>query len=405
MIPLVRSWIAYAALPAAGIITAPILAHALGPEGRGHLAGILQPMTLASAIAAIGVPSAVTYFIGRNFSPRQTTRLGIRISFVTTVLVGLFLIFYSGRVSHQMNVDRISMLLIWTAFLPSALISIWRARLQGFRNYVTLDLERFLGAAFRVLIIIVLWLIGTRSVVVFAAAYMVAGLAASVVLVRPSILIKLPSETEPLQLTAKRFVNYSLLSSFGTIAAAMSARLDQAIMPVVVSSTELGFYSVAVTVSEISSFITTVVARNVLADASAGISAGAITRSVLIGGLAQTALIGGILLFLPEIVLFAFGRDFLPTVSVTRVLLISSFIGYWATIASAYLAGLGRPGFGSLGQAAAAVMTALLFWIEWRNLNATVVGWISVWSQVAALVILVSLTVAIQINRRGNLTT
>jgi len=80
-----------------------------------------------------------------------------------------------------------------------------------------------------------------------------------------------------------------------------------------------------------------------------------------------------------------FGGDFAPALALIRILLLGTFIGYWANVVAAYLGGLGRPGYNSLGQAAAAFTTIILFWAAWQRMDAATAAWISVWSQAAAL--------------------
>lgn len=389
-LPLMRSLIAYAAMPAAGIITAPILAHALGATGRGQLAGILQPMTLAASLAALGVPSAVTYFIGRQQPADRVIRLAVKIALIMTLLVGTGLFFYSAKVAEQLGTNRVFMLVIWAAFLPSALIAIRRGHIQGLRRYSALDLERVLASGLRVAAIVALWIIGINSVMAFAATYMVTGLGASLVLRLPRG-ANTPaargnrSSTASEEFTGRSFLSYATLSAFGTIAAAMSARLDQAIMPAIVTANDLGYYSVAVTVAEVPGIITAVLTRNVLADVAGGVRRQAVIRSILLGGLAQVALTAALLLVLPHLVPIVFGDDFLPAVELMRILLLATFIGYWATVAATYLGGLGMPGYNSLGQAAAAVTTIILFWFAWHGMDAVTAAWISVWSQAASL--------------------
>lgn len=401
-LPLMRSLVAYAAMPAAGIITAPILAHALGATGRGQLAGILQPMTLAASVAALGVPSAVTYFIGRQQSADKVIRLAVKIALIMTFLVGVALFFYSAKIAEQLNTNRVLMLIIWTAFLPSALIAIRRGHIQGLRRYGALDLERMLGSGFRVGAIVLLWIIGVKSVIAFAAIYMIAGLCASAVLKLPSSKDAAQSSDAVPVFTGKSFLSYAMLSSFGTIAAAMSARLDQAIMPAIVTANDLGYYSVAVTVAEVPAIITTVLTRNVLAEVAGGIHKQVVIRSILLGGLAQTALTIAILVALPYLVPLAFGRDFAPAVELIRILLLGTFISYWANVAAAYLGGLGMPGYNSLGQAAAAVTTILLFWASWHAMDAVTAAWISVWSQVAALATAIVLLIRLRMQHHGS---
>lgn len=400
-LPLMRSLFAYAAMPAAGIITAPLLAHALGATGRGQLAGILQPMTLAGSVAALGVPSAVTYFIGRQYPAEKVIRLAAIMALVMTFFVGAALFFYSATIAEQLNTNRVFMLMIWAAFLPSALIAIRRGHIQGMRRYGALDLERMLASAFRVGAIVLLWLIGVKSVIAFAAIYMIAGLGASAVLRLPrggdaSYALTRQSSSAAPEFTGASFLSYAMLSAFGTIAAAMSARLDQAIMPAIVVANDLGYYSVAVTVAEVPAIITAVLTRNVLAEVAGGIHREAVIRSILLGGLAQVALTIPILVTLPYLVPIVFGTDFAPAVKLIRILLLGTFIAYWANIAATYLGGLGMPGYNSLGQAAAALTTILLFWAAWHSMDAMTAAWISVWSQAAALATAIALVIRLR---------
>lgn len=403
-IPLMRSLIAYAAMPAAGIVTAPILAHALGATGRGQLAGILQPMTLAAAVAALGVPSAVTYFIGRQYPPGKVIRLAVIVALIMTFLVGSSLFLYSARVAEQLDTNRIFLLLIWAAFLPSALIAIRRGHIQGLRRYGALDLERMLASGFRVGAIVLLWIIGVKSVIAFATVYMIAGLGASAVLRLPrnpdaSNTLRRGSGNIIPEFTGVSFFSYAILSAFGAIAATVSARLDQAIMPAIVATNDLGYYSVAVTVAEVPGIITAVLTRNVLAEVAGGIHTKSVLRLILLGGIAQIALTIAILASLPYAVPIVFGGDFAPAVALIRILLLGTFIGYWANVAAAYLGGLGRPGYNSLGQAAAAFTTILLFWAAWQRMDAGTAAWISVWSQTAALA--TAFVLVIRLRARG----
>ncbi|MGF7160100.1 O-antigen/teichoic acid export membrane protein [Rhodoligotrophos appendicifer] len=381
-LPLARSWAAYAVLPAAGLITAPILAHALGPEGRGQLAGMLQPLVLASAIAALGVPSAVTFFIGRGVQAGRVSEIAVRISALLTLFVAVGLFFYSYTVAQQIGVDRNLMLLVWLAFLPSAFISISRARLQGIRRYGVLDLERVLASVLRVGLIAILWAGAVSNVFIYSAVYMASGLiASSVLLFSTQVRAKSVAHSREVELPASEMARYALFASFGTVATAVSARLDQAIMPAAVSPIELGYFSVAVAVAEVANIITTVAIRNVLAEVSSKVSLRSILRSVLIGGACQFVLILIILSIIPLAVPILFGSDFSPASDLIRVLLIGSFVAYWSNVTFAFLSGLGRPGLSSIGPASGVASTIFLFWFFWNDLTANIAAWISVVSQ------------------------
>lgn len=59
-------------VPAVGLVTAPILAHALSLQGRGQLAAAVAPAGLMLAVATLGLPDAMTFFVAKE--PQLTRR-------------------------------------------------------------------------------------------------------------------------------------------------------------------------------------------------------------------------------------------------------------------------------------------------------------------------------------------
>src|SRR3954453_22876627 len=53
-------------IPATALITGPILARALGPEGRGVFAAVTTPLLLASVLGTFGLQDALTQFLARR---------------------------------------------------------------------------------------------------------------------------------------------------------------------------------------------------------------------------------------------------------------------------------------------------------------------------------------------------
>src|SRR4051794_38111209 len=73
-------------VPAAGVLTSPILARALGVAGRGELAVVLAPATLALAVATLGLPDALTYYVAKH---PQITRRAIALAIALSGAMGL----------------------------------------------------------------------------------------------------------------------------------------------------------------------------------------------------------------------------------------------------------------------------------------------------------------------------
>jgi O-antigen/teichoic acid export membrane protein len=57
---LVLSSFAYLVVPLSALMTGPLLARSLGPEGRGLMAALLAPLALANVLFTFGVPDALT---------------------------------------------------------------------------------------------------------------------------------------------------------------------------------------------------------------------------------------------------------------------------------------------------------------------------------------------------------
>lgn len=380
---LARSWLAYAALPMAGLITAPILARALGPDGRGHLAAALQPLTVASAIAAFGLPTAVTYFIGRGYSRRQVLRTTGVLAVVSTLIVGTVLAAYAPAVQNATAFPLVALLAVWTSFIPSAFIAMRRAEHQASRQYFAIDIERVLAALFRVGLIAGLYATAVDSAIVYTVAYQIAGLSASLVLILPS-----RNKVHPDKEGAVGYLlvgRYAALASVGTVAVALNSRLDQAILPAAMSARQLGLYSVAVTVAEVPSIIAAVSVRNLLAESSHRGTA-AVVRKMFIQGLGATTIVCiALACFVPVLVPLFFGRAFEEAVPAVQILLGSTIIAYCVETSSAIIAGAGTPGRAAIGPAIGAIVTVVFIATLWAIQSAIVASLISLGSQVVAL--------------------
>ncbi len=183
-LPLMRSLVAYAAMPAAGIITAPILAHALGATGRGQLAGISSADDLGIRCGSAWCALCRDLFHLPSNPADKVLRWAVIIALIMTVIVGTGVFFYSTPIAAQLDTNRILILMIWSAFLPSAFIAIRRGHIQGLRRYGLLDLERMLRPPS---VSVPLSSLGYRReiVIAFAAVYMIAGQSASAMLRLP----------------------------------------------------------------------------------------------------------------------------------------------------------------------------------------------------------------------------
>src|SRR3954468_11341680 len=75
------------ALPISAFATSPILARALGPHGRGEMAAVLAPITLAVLVLNFGVPESLIYHVATGrVKPPVAARLGLWLGIASGVV-------------------------------------------------------------------------------------------------------------------------------------------------------------------------------------------------------------------------------------------------------------------------------------------------------------------------------
>ncbi|NKV92499.1 oligosaccharide flippase family protein [Rhodococcus hoagii] len=264
-----RGILAYGLGPVLGLMSGPILAHAMGPVGRGQFAGVMQPITIAAAFASIGIPSAVAFFSASGTDVRACFRVGLRLCIIPATIVAAVMIWYAGIISERQGIGLAFVLSCWSAILLSAVVQIRRGSWQGVGRWRILDTERATGALLRFIFVVVVALLGATS-----AEYFVAAALASFAIAASLLFRRLPKTRFDSDVTTppnrKAVAKYAIFASVGTIATIASSRLDQLLMPAASTSAELGYYAIAVTVAEIPLVLATLAARNALPSAARG---------------------------------------------------------------------------------------------------------------------------------------
>lgn len=218
-----------------------------GPDHRTpgrHRAGAVSGYSSARpwrTVAALSVPSAVTYFIGRQSPPGKVIRLAVIIALIMTFLVGLALFpvlcencratrYHPYFLAADLGGVLAECLYRHTTWAHSGVV----------RRYGALDLERMLGSGLRVGAIVLLWIIGVKSVIAFAAIYMIAGLAHQRCLRLPGNANAANTFSETPRRRRKSGLTRAMRAvRLPDVAATVSARLDQAIMPAIVATNDL----------------------------------------------------------------------------------------------------------------------------------------------------------------------
>lgn len=380
--PKVRGIIAYGAGPALGLASGPLLARAMGPDGRGQFAAIMQPLTLAGAIASIGIPAAATYFVAKSeYNSRSVLLRGFVVSAFFAMMAYGILYIYSVALSERQDVERGFLLLVWTLIFVSAAIQIQRGYIQGRAGWRRLDLERFSFAILRFIAVVLLALLGFSS----AEEYVVGSLAAFVL---AGAILWWPRgrgalrDPSPKKIPYSVLTKYSLSAALGTIAVVANNRMDQVLLPLMSDSAEVGFYAVAVTVAEVPIILGTLAARDALYEASRGGTPMQVVRGsgVYLGG---ATLLGVLLaLFAPVYMGPVFGASFEGAVGAVQVLCLGTIAACIALTLTSIIIGAGRPALSSAIPLCGLVVTAILFWVYSSVMTSVVAAIIAALSQV-----------------------
>lgn len=343
------------ALPASAVITAPILARALGPEGRGEAAALLTPIALATLAFTFGLPEAVTYFVAsRRASPQSTARLALGLGALAGVIAAGALILVQPLLLGKYPQTH-ALFRVLAATLPFNLaFMMLRYVAQGHNRFDLVRRERWASVLGRLALIVGLAIAG--SLTVKAAVWSTHGTAlAALLLLVPILYVRTGRDAPPIK--ARPLLRFGATTWIGTLSGLLILRLDQALLPPLASLRQLGYYAVAVALAEIP--LTALYSvRDVSFTASAGRSDPAfvarVTRVVML--LAVPLAVVGIALA-PVIVPLVFGHDFSPATHMSQVLFIALVPSAVATVLSAALFGAERPGAVSFAQIVALVVT------------------------------------------------
>jgi len=249
-------------LPLSNLITTPLLSRLLGPQGKGELVLILQPMTIVDAISGVGISS---YLISRSRKNRKNGDeesnflfpLVIGSVFGFLLLVVWYLLFISSWVKTGIFV-----VICYSALPLGTWISIQRARLiiRGLRR--PLILETFFNAGLRVAIVVGFYCFKVEDPEIIAIMFILIGVLSGLFCLRPPSLRKQLLEVSSWQIRKLKLpaLNFWLFD----IITITSSRLDQILISSVYTKFQLGIYSVAIVVAELPAIVGNAVSRELI---------------------------------------------------------------------------------------------------------------------------------------------
>jgi O-antigen/teichoic acid export membrane protein len=347
--------------PMVSLVSGPIMAHALGVEGRGEVAAATAPMTLVVTAVTFGIPEALTYTVARNPGlVRSAMRRGLlllsTVGFFAMVAVFFSRGWLSGGNDAVAKLSTIACLII----IPALCLSVVRGIAAAHNSWGLIATERILASTTRLMVIIPLAFLG-----------LVTPLTATLIIATMPVVgalsyLRLPRSFEPEVedtegvASSRRLLSYGLRIWIGSISGILLSRVDQTLMTPLANTYELGLYVVAVNVSELLLIINSSV-RDVsfASDAREAVderlaAAARISSTVCI--LAALALGFTMVWWLPLL----FGEAFRPAVPVAAVALAAVALGTPGSIGGSGLGARGRPGLRSMSLVVACLVNVVM---------------------------------------------
>lgn len=351
--------------PLVALFSGPILAQALGVDGRGAVAAAIAPMALVVTVATFGVPEAVTWTIARSPGlARNAAGRGLLILTLAGLLATAGIVLAPPWLSGGNPEVQQLIIVASLAIVPNLLVGVLRGVASATNRWRLVTIERILTSSLRLAVLIPFWLTDTLTPLV--ATITVAGMPVVGAFVYVGHLRHLDPRAPvvPQEARISGLLNYGGRIWVGSLSGILLSRVDQVLMTPLAGTYQLGLYVVAVSISELPLIIHHAV-RDVtfVTDAADSVDArlcASARISTALSALAAIFLGVSMLWWLP----FLFGEDFRDSIPVAAVLLLSVVLLTSGSIAGSGLSARGRPGLRSLSLTiACAINIGLLVWL------------------------------------------
>jgi len=333
-------WGANVVIVLSGLIAGPITARALGVEGRGELAAITAVLTMVPWVLDLGL----SLWIARERAIGRSRAELLGAALPPALACSLVGVAAAIPLSHALGGERAVVVTFLQIGLFLAPVSVVLQTLLGLAigeaRWRLLTAVRIVGSVLPVIVIVVLVVTGQLTVATAAVAYLCGGLVGSLIIVavvrgagRPRFDLR----------RARAATAFGAKSWLSTAAGTANNRLDQVLMAGLVTSRELGFYAIAVTVGGMTYGLIGAVSNALIPRVAMG-DGDLAARScrITVGTVALVAVL--LAAVTPAMLPFVFGADFAGAVPMTLILLVASVPMAAAFVLAAALTAADDPG-------------------------------------------------------------
>ncbi|ALJ19054.1 oligosaccharide flippase family protein [Microbacterium sp. No. 7] len=353
------------ALPLSTFVTAPVLARALGVEGRGELAAATAPYMFLATLATFGITEAIAVVAAS--SPRlarRATSNGLIILTICGSLAAVLSVLFAPLLSAGIDHVAFSIALAGLAIPPTVLVGGLRGLAQGLQRWGAVAVERLITAVIRVAVIFGAFFLGQLTFAVGVAAIAIApiiGVVAYLSVIRQARADSRTSETADVaKASIKSLASFGFRQWLGSVSGVLLSRIDQLLIAPLAGAYQLGLYAVAVNVADVTLLVNHAVRDVVMSSDAAERSNIRLLRaarvSFLISGVVGVAIAITVPFWLP----WLFGAEFGAATVATILLIVASVLGIPGSVAGAGLAARGRPELRSVSIFVALIANVVL---------------------------------------------
>jgi O-antigen/teichoic acid export membrane protein len=346
--------------------TAPVVARAVGPEGRGAVSAALAAFALVPIVLAFGMPLNLrrlsTSELGASFhrSARDLTLALFVPSSVVAYLLGITLFSSVDPLVQSVAAAGIAISPLSVSWMNDQSVLIAKRR---FKRVAALQLMQ---PGVYVALIGSVWVLSTLNVASVLICYLIGSIATFVLGV-----LLVPLSVRGPRGSRRLFVRESLSFSGGAVAEAATNRLDQLLVVPLIGLYQSGLYSLAVTLSSLPMSFAHAIGAHYFSKYSeqGGSRQVLVDESVRVTLYISIVITGGLSIASIALVPVVFGQDFTPALNSVWVSQIGSVFMCVSYVGSMVLVSAGAGSKLTLAQLVSLVVsTAALFLIApWRG--------------------------------------
>lgn len=348
---------------ATNLCTGVILARSLGPEDRGRLAVMLLWPSIAIAFGTLGVTEATTWCVARCTTDRGrilgtvAAVCAAQSALLSVSCVALYSAVGADRAASHVDAAGWFIPAFIAVHVPTTYAVAYVAGAGWLRAFQTLRLFTVLATAIGLVLLLAQGEVTIRGAgAVYVAASLATCVGAAVVIARRT---RGPLRVD--RVLAKELFRFGLRGTIGTLAAAASERLAQALVAVSLGPVGLGLFVVAssgsAAVQSAGASISLVTFPTVAAS-TGGERRAAARRAVAITAISSLSVATPLVVFMPALIRLFFGDAFAGAVDAARVLVVGGVVWSVVRVAGTVLRGSGHPLAASSSEVAALVVGA-----------------------------------------------